>query len=138
MTYGVGDLVSRLAIFAANCGQSAESDPTPSTRNPGIWTVAGWRLWPSNLAVALRDVLAALPTLGFWSTLPTTKRNDLSEAGAGRIKSRERIRGLLSWREAESTALLVPIPRRQRLEGLDGERDWLGPLKNAFDDVGRE
>lgn len=67
-------------------------------------------------------MLAALPTVGFLVDPPDQDaRGDLSEAGAERINNGERIRGLLRWGEAESSALLVPIPRSQRLEGLDGE-----------------
>ena len=36
LTFGIGDFVSRLAIFAANCAQSAESDPTQRPTNPCI------------------------------------------------------------------------------------------------------
>jgi len=52
MTFGVGDGVSRYVHFAANCGQIAESGPTPARLNPYVLVAIGPRLRPSILAVA--------------------------------------------------------------------------------------
>ena len=86
MTYGVGDLVSQFATFAANCGQCSESDPTPANRNPGIWT----RIWLASLDEHFGGRLTDLvwrrsrPLVFLVDPPDQDARGDLSEAGAER------------------------------------------------------